>query len=199
MNVWKYLEKHDLTDIVCEGLDRLNFNSDKVDDVMSALGRFQLVVNYRAKSRFGQFDPNKRTIELTSEYFNGDWELVKEDHHNTLLHEVAHLVVHFVYRTAAGNVPVYRRRGNRIRQTNSIQAHGREWKSVMRAFGLAPERCGKSDILADAKDEIGHKHSYTCEGCGHEYKTMRKLVRLNNRFHGPCGQANGRLVHRQLR
>lgn len=186
MNVWEYLEKHDLSDIVCEGLDRLNLDSDKVDDVMDAMGRFQLIINLRAKSRFGQFSPSKRTIELTSEYFNGDWDERKEDHHNTLLHEVAHLVVRFAYREDAKN---FRYGGCKI------QAHGREWKSVMLALGLKPNRCGKSDVLKEARaaKKRPAKHLYTCIKCGHEHGTQRELKHLERRYHAKCG---GKLTHR---
>jgi len=66
--IWEYLEKHDLTDTVCEGLDRLDLGDGRSDDVLTALAQGSLVINYRAKSRFGLFSPSKQIIELTSEY-----------------------------------------------------------------------------------------------------------------------------------
>lgn len=188
MNVWNYLEKHDLTDTVCEGLDRLNFNSERVDDVMDAMGRFMLVINYRAKSRFGQFSPRKRSIELTSEYFNGDWDERKADHHNTMLHEVAHLVVHIVHKKSADRIDF---------RAHKIQSHGREWQSVMRAFGLEPKRCGTSNVLADARlaKKRPHKHLYTCIECGHEHGTQRELKNLERRYHAKCG---GKFIYQRV-
>lgn len=183
--VWEYLEEHDLTDTVCEGLDRLNFNPERVDDVMSAMGRFRLVINYRAKSRFGQFSPSKKTIQLTNEYFNGDWDERKADHHNTLLHEVAHLVVHFVHEASAKRVNF---------RAYKIQSHGREWQSVMRAFGLNPKRCGTSNILNEFRKTRPHKHLYTCVKCGYSHGTQRELKNIERRYHAKCG---GKFSHQQ--
>ena len=155
---------------------------------MDALGSFEVVVNYRAKSQFGKFSPSKHTIELTSEYFNGDWDERKADHHNTLLHEVAHLVVRFVHQASADRVGF---------RTRKIQSHGREWKSVMLAFGLEPKRCGTSNVLieARARKKRPAKHLYTCVKCGHEYGTQRKLKNIERRYHVKCG---GKLSYQQV-
>jgi len=184
--IWEYLEKHDLTDTVCEGLDRLDLGDGRSDDVLTALAQGSLVINYRAKSRFGLFSPSKQIIELTSEYFNNDWDSVKEDHHNTLLHEVAHLVVHYAW-----ELPL-RRNGGLHRR--NVQSHGREWKAVMRAFGLKPERCGKSNILNDVRKTRTHKHLYTCVKCGYEHATQRELKNMDRRYHAKCG---GRFSHQR--
>jgi len=196
--VWNYLEKHDLADTVCEGLDKLRLDADKIDDVMNELDRFALVINRHAKSRYGQFNPTKRTIELTSEYFNNPWDEVKEDHHNTMLHEVAHLVVHYAFKPEDGNVQ-FRMTRRGYRRTRKVQAHGQEWKMVMRSFGLNPKRCGSSDILDKAQETKGHKHLYTCQGCGEEIKTMRVLKNMHRRHCRTCGPVTGRFNHTQLR
>lgn len=187
MNVYDYLEKHDLIDTVRKGLIRLNLNCDRIEDVTDQLVHFQLVINYRAKSRFGQFSPSKKTIQLTSEYFSGDWDERKDDHTQTLLHEVAHLVVHFAWKQS----PSQNAFGSKI------QNHGREWKAVMQAFGREANRCGKSDILkeASAAKKRPAKHIYTCKKCGHEFGKQREMKNLDRRYHVKCG---GRFSHQRL-
>lgn len=184
MNIWNYLEKHDLLDTVLEGIDSNPFITDeRADVIMVVLEEFKLVINHRAKRRFGQFSPRRMEINITSEYFNPvhDWEDVKADHHNTLLHEVAHLVIH-------------------VYIDERVEAHGQQWKRVMHSFGIAnPKHNGSGKVLKDVKPvrRMTKKHSYTCQKCGYVHETVRELKHLDRRYHSGCGKA-GKLVHQRL-
>ena len=184
MNIWNYLEKHDLLNTVLDGIESNPFITDEhAIAIMKALETYRLVINHRAKKRFGQFSIRKGTIELTSEYFNPVhlWEDVQADHNNTLLHEVAHLVV-WIY------------------TPRKVDPHGQEWKRVMRSFGIEnPKYSGKGKVLNGLKPvkRMTKKHSYTCQKCGYVHETVRELKDLDRRYHSGCGKA-GRLVHQRL-
>jgi predicted SprT family Zn-dependent metalloprotease len=122
------------------------------------------------------------TVEITSEYFiNGQIKDGEEtDHHNTLLHETAHVIV-------------YHRYGR------TVKAHGHEWKRVMHSLGVTPNRVGQSKVLTNANKAA--KHVYTCKDCGQEFKKQRQLKNVDRRFHGKCrhNRHGGKLDHYQVR
>lgn len=196
MNVWEYLDRNGQCDTVVGALNSLRITPDERDAAIQELKRFAFKINHRAKSRFGVVKYQKRVrglpvthkvMELTSEYFVHGYTLHEDradDHMQTLLHETAHIITKVIRPNAS--------------------SHGHEWKSVMRALGARPDRCGSAEFLSEARKKKaaasgGHKHEYTCQGCGHTYKTKRQLVRPEQRFHGACGRINGRLTHRQVR
>lgn len=195
MNVWEYLDRHGQRDNVVNCIDTLlPTNWERHEMVIKALKTYSLVINHRAKGRFGCVKHGKLTMELTSEFFASGYSLHPErvdEHMDTLLHETAHIIVDIAYRK--GGLM------NGITTGRRIKSHGPEWKRVMRLLGARPERCGKASFLKEAREAKGHKHEYTCQGCGHVYKTNRVLKNIEHRFHGKCGRIEGRLTHRQLR
>lgn len=182
MNVWEYLDRNNHTDTVVNALNKLRITPELHAKTMLALTRYQFIINYRAKSRFGCVKHTKQRLEVTSEYFVRGYTLREDradDHNQTLLHEVAHIITH-VIRPAAS-------------------AHGDDWKAVMRALGAKANRCGSASFLAEvrkAKQPNGKKHQYNCDKCDYVYRCNRKLKNLHQRHHANCG---GGFIHTQLR
>lgn len=172
MTLRKYLETHGL-------LERVLPVAQGVEDVLDS---YRVAINYRATSRFGCVKHNKKTVELTHGFFEGQ-TLVREDEHTqTLLHETAHVLVRAMY------------------PFRKVQAHGREWKSIMRQLGAPANRSsGHEGILPERNTD--YKHSYVCADCAYEYKSKRALKNIGNRYHSGCKRKpnGGALIHTQLR
>lgn len=175
--VYQYIDKHDLLERLENGLGRLRLDSYKKSMVYERLHGYKIVINYRAKCRAGAVHSKNKTLSLTHKFF--ECESRNDDHIDTLLHEVAHIITGAAY--------------------HRVKAHGWEWKSVMRALGATPDRCCNYDYLG-SKDKQP-KHEYKCQDCGHIYHTQRALVRPERRRHGRCKYKlnGGRLIHTQLR
>lgn len=175
--VYNYLNTHDQLDRVEQGIARLCLDPFKKTMVYDRLHSYTVVINRRAKCRAGAIHPKTKTLSLTHKFF--ECESRSDDHIDTLLHEVAHIITIAAYWCA--------------------KSHGHEWKSVMRALGAEPDRCCDYKYLGSTATEP--KHSYKCKDCGHEYLTLRALVRPERRRHGRCKyKANGgKLSHTQLR
>lgn len=84
----------------------------------------------------------------------------------TLLHEYAHLVV-------------YHRFGRKPRP------HGEEWKRVMTALGVSPERTHNYAPLPTSKPR--RTLIYRCARCGEEIPRVRPLKRGRAYYHVKCG------------
>lgn len=129
------------------------------------------------------------------------------DRKQTMLHEVAHLIRNCKlayygeddnevrFQVVISNQSHVMRRCKKRRSP-----HGREWKSIMISLGAKPNRCHEYDYLGGENKEK-YKHKYTCQSCGKEFYTQRKLKNLANRHHSGCKRKpnNGRLTHTQLR
>ena len=192
MNVWQYLDHNNLCGTVNNALDNLRITQDERDEVVRTLKRFAFAINHRAKSRFGVVKFQKvvkrrvvthEVMELTSEYFTRGYELHEDradNHMQTLLHETAHIIIHVIRPKA--------------------EAHGREWKSVMRALGAKADRTGSATFLTEArqiKQPASKKHAYHCDKCDYVYRCNRRLKNISQRRHGSgCG---GNFIHRQVR
>jgi predicted SprT family Zn-dependent metalloprotease len=83
-----------------------------------------------------------------------------ERYRSTLLHELAHAVVFWVWRVAAGQ---------------HFDAHGPEWRDVMRRMGESPDRCHAYDLVEAFPGRVTR---YLC-GCG---KSLTLLPRHRLRF-----------------
>lgn len=68
---------------------------------------------------------------------------------DTVPHELAHLLTFAMFGRKA-------------------KAHGKEWKSVMRALGVEPTRCHSLDV-----SNVGNRHSYRCACKSHQLSTQR--------------------------
>lgn len=92
-----------------------------------------------------------------------------EEFEQTIVHEVAHKI----------NMKLY---------PASKQAHGPEWKYVMRVLGKAPETYHKFDVSEARKNQIKLFH-YNCT-CGQVFKLTanlhNKISRGNNRICLTC-------------
>ena len=172
------LRQYGLLAQVEHGLDRLNL-SDNVNEMIGIdMRTWDVVINHRANCRSGLASSGRKRIELTHAYFDTSGR--EADRNQTMLHEVAHLVV--------------------FRAWPHANAHGREWKIVMRAFGAKPDRCSNHSYLHD-KREQNAKHKYECKDCDMVYLTMRKLKNAHLKYHGECKHKpnGGKLNHTLLR
>jgi len=80
--------------------------------------------------------------------------------HQTVSHEVAHLVTGVVY-------PDTRISFDRFGRRTARRSHGSEWKSVMIMLGVNPDRCHDYDV---SNARVGNKRKttsfdYKCNGC----------------------------------
>jgi SprT protein len=123
------------------------------------------------------------TIELNADFFNNGH--VEDMINNTAVHEFAHLVTHKVY---GGNEFSYSSVFGGERRSRTVKPHGNEWKSVMRGFGLDPERCHDYN-LEGVKTKGGPRIEYTCN-CGKTFEISRtihnRILMGNNRFCKRC-------------
>ena len=100
----------------------------------------------------------------------------EENLQGTVPHEVAHYVVHELYR---------RRR--------SVKPHGAEWRAVMDAFGADPGVTFQLD-LAGIPQRRQRTHSYRCDCRTHQLSTTRhnRIQRDGVRYH--CRYCSGTLL-----
>ncbi len=171
MKLFDYLEKHgelgNATAALAYFVDRKDVLIN--DNVLKA---YKVVIN-DTTTRVGQYSPRKREIEL-HEGLLVDAEGRKEEHRQTLLHEVAHLIQRHIWDL---NGP-------------RTKSHGWEWQMVMAKLGVPADRCHKSDWM---NEHVANKAKlvYSCKKCGHEIlaqKPRRKLLR-NGVYHKRCGGA----------
>ena len=104
-----------------------------------------------AVRRFGCCRPKKKEISLSKKIVQLNLDYNPEKVHDTILHEIAHALVHINY----GPVK---------------HAHGWEWKQTCINIGANPERC----YSASEVKTIQGKHKYVCKNCGREVFTHRK-------------------------
>ena len=180
ITVWDYLGHTGYSDNVYNAFEKLNLPQFEIDHVVRSLDMFDLVINSRAKSRFGCVKYLNHTMELTSEYFVDSCLLKvhpeRSDHHkDTLLHEAAHIITRAIW-------------------GKDVSSHGKEWKSIMLALGITPARCGSGDFLK--KEKKSPKHLYTCRKCSFTLNKNRKLKNMHRRSHIACG---GYFDHVELR
>lgn len=175
----EYLHNHDLLGRIDTGVDKLGLQHETANDIFDEFHKWVVRINHRAKARAGLASYRKKQIELTCKFFEAVGR--EADHNQTLLHEVAHVIVRYAYgRNAKG--------------------HGKEWKRVMTALDLKPNRCSSYSYMKEGRKKAA-KHKYECKDCGVVSHTIRKLKNIHNRYHGPCRHKpnGGRLKHTQLR
>jgi predicted SprT family Zn-dependent metalloprotease len=173
----EYLHKHDLLGRIDTGVDKLGLHHETVNEIFDEFHKWVVVINYRAKCRAGAIHPKDKKLSLTHKFF--ECKSRNNDHVDTLLHEVAHVITDIVY-------------------PHTKVHHGREWKSIMIALGMAPDRCHYYEYMGTNKQP---KHEYKCKDCGHIIHTKRALIRAKRRIHGLCKYKpnGGHLTHTQLR
>ena len=103
----------------------------------------------------------------------------EENLQGTVPHEVAHYVVHEIYR---------RRR--------AVKPHGAEWRAVMAAFGADPGVTFQLD-LAGIPQRRQRTHTYRCDCRTHQLSTTRhnRIQRAGVRYH--CRYCSGPLTRPQ--
>lgn len=177
------LDKYNLSSIVLAGLDRLS-NEEKALDIWETLEeKWRFKINHKVTSRVGICRPprnggRRRNGSIVRPRMFGEIEihgLLTEEgreatRDNTLLHEVAHAVNPMLF--------------------GKCDHHGENWKRVMRAFGLVPERCNTDKevgALLRAKKVTKAKLMYACQNCEHEFPAMRKKkFPADSYFHRVC-------------
>ena len=95
---------------------------------------------------------------------------------NTVPHEIAHLVAYMVF-------------------GKSIKPHGYEWKTVMRCFGLTPDRChylNTSTVRSIRKPTVRKRYLGVCDYCSKELvmsSVIRNRIILGKKTytHSECG------------
>ena len=118
----------------------------------------------------GQAICSENKIRLNLQAFEIECEDMME---NTVPHELAHLYAHKHF-------------------GRGIKSHGGQWKSVMRALGIKPERCHSYALRKARKHRRFSRH---CGKCGHIFKVTNILINKMKRgltyTHKGCG---GKLV-----
>jgi len=79
----------------------------------------RLVVNTRCRARAGQAKLHLNTVEISAFFFVGRPEN-EQNMHNTILHEIAHIVAYAVHKD---------------------RGHGWAWRSIARQIGCTGDRC----------------------------------------------------------
>lgn len=188
MKVATYIEKCGLEVTILNALERVGVRHDIQDTILNALYAYNLKVNTRAKSRYGQVNHTRKELQLTSEFFYPGSLMVRsaraKKHVDTLLHEVAHIITRILFSYAT--------------------PHGKHWQMVMRALGQNPKAVDYSHdfmtyALENKREKLGHKHEYRCLHCSTVVETVRALKNVENRHHASCGPIKGRLEHTQVR
>ena len=87
----------------------------------------------------------------------------------TVPHEIAHLV-------------------NRTMHGPHVRSHGPEWKSIMHALGLPPERCHQYDV-ANARTRTPRRYAYQCNCRSHPVSQIvhNRICRGLTYLCGHCG------------
>lgn len=167
MNLFNYLEKYGELGNATAALEYFVRRKDVMvnDNVLKA---YKVVIN-NTTSRVGQYSPRKREIELHVELMAAGRE---EEHRQTLLHEVAHLIQKHVWDLNG----------------KPTTPHGQEWRMVMYKLGIPADRCHKSDWMTEFVANKS-KITYACKKCGEEFPTQKlrpKLLRMGV-THRRCG------------
>lgn len=130
--------------------------------------------NARMRSTAGRaFWPDGR-IELNPKLI----DFSAEEVHNTMLHELAHLLA-------------YARAGRK-----RIKAHGMEWRQACCDLGIPNERA--THHLPLPSREMARQWRYTCPVCQEAFDRVRKMKRYAGCYRC-CKQHNGGYYHKKFR
>ncbi len=166
MNLYSYLEKHGELENAAAAL--AYFAERKNDDIKSDIFKcYKMAIN-DTTTRVGQYSPRKRQIELHEGLLVEGRE---EEHRQTLLHEVAHLIHRHIWNGYG-------------------KAHGCEWKMVMGKLGIPANRTHNSEWMKEHTAKKA-KLVYGCKKCEleiHAQKPRRKLLQMGV-YHRNCGGA----------
>lgn len=86
----------------------------------------------------------------------------KDFFEDTIPHEVAHIVVHYLYPNSKVRRGTYNYRTGRTTYRRVVKPHGNEWKRVMRDFGVKPERCHTYDTGNVGQRKLAKAYTYKC-------------------------------------
>lgn len=149
------------------------------------------VVSFKSVTTLGVCHHTHKEIRLNEQLLiNGREDAEK----STFMHEIAHMICAMVKKFLSNRGVAFDRK-----------PHGRLWQSISIKLGDDGKRTANYDFfnkyIQEKREATGHKHEYTCKDCGHVYKTRRRLVRIESRFHGPCRykENKGRLIHKEMR
>ncbi|MCP5040743.1 MAG: hypothetical protein GY944_06910 [bacterium] len=119
----------------------------------------------RAVTRFGSISTRTRTFRLTT------LDCSAEARRDTILHEVAHIVI--------------------VELVSKRERHGPRWRKMALALGAMPARGGLDPRFRQASAALRESREIVvarCVRCGFELKRMRRSTRDWQRFgHRGCG------------
>ncbi len=170
MNLYSYLEKHGELENATAALEYFAekkgfcFWNQFQRNPNNIFKSFKVVTN-DTTTRVGQYHPRKKQIELHIGLLVDGRE---EEHRQTLLHEVAHLIQRHIW--------------------SGTKSHGREWKMVMGRLGIPADRCHSSDWMKEHTAKKA-KLIYACKKCELEIpaqKPRKKLLQMGI-THRNCG------------
>lgn len=130
---------------------------------------FNLEFSYKLGRIAGQCKYHKGNKQITVIY-NAILlpDNIQEYFNETIAHEVAHAVEYYI---------------------KGKSSHGRNWKSIMRTFGVNPERTHNMDTRKSAK---GGLFLYKCEKCSAELEIGKirhnRLQKNPNKYSHPCSR-----------
>lgn len=108
--------------------------------------RYDLVGKAAGQAIYDKFGNPIHTIRINPVLLNENEKHIIEQ---TVPHEMAHVVVSQVWQEERGS---------------RVKGHGHEWQSVMRLFGLQPDRCHNLDTTTIRALKGGEEYHFNC-GC----------------------------------
>lgn len=129
-------------------------------------------LNSRMRSCGGtaQYSPYKSLIKLNYRLHRDNPSEIK----NTYLHELAHIITRLKY------------------GRNGVDAHGWQWKSVMRSLGRSPERCHKMDVSALKNKTTRIAYKCGCQVHNITKQRHNKIMRGTGSYQ--CGKCKQKIV-----
>lgn len=118
--------------------------------------RYDLIGTSGGQAIYNRYGKTVHTIRVNPVLLN---ENEKEIVEQTVPHEMAHVVVSQVWKHERGQ--------------QSIKGHGLEWKSVMRLFGLSPNRCHNMDVTTIRVIKGVLEYHFNCGCVGMVYKLSK--------------------------
>lgn len=114
--------------------------------------RYDLIGKAAGQAVWRRYGNPIHTIRINPILLNENQQHIVEQ---TVPHEMAHVVVNQIWK---------------VEQRMDVGGHGREWKHVMRVFGLVPERCHNLDTSSVSKLKNRPEYHFTCRCPGRVFK-----------------------------
>jgi len=174
------MNQNQITKIIREQIDSwIDIANDKYESSLTNSIAFNKIpypyLSFKLKGRTaGKASYQKWTIKINLVLLKENWD---DMINQTLPHEIAHLVAWHVY-------------------GQCIKPHGREWKSIMRAFGKKPSRCHALDTTNSAVRTMARVFTYKCIcDISHDLTIIRHRRQQSGRANYRCSKCKRSLKY----